>query len=324
MTIPNHLIFVWIGKHIPWSFRIAMKSAIQHCTPERVFLFQQRLEQDRDQLSQEVQFPDLEIVEVNSEWIQEALQGIEQETGSPTVVPLISNLIDTLPLPSSKSNLIRMAALWKYGGIYLDGDTVTIQDLADLRTHTAFCGLEHVVLSQSFYQSKNPLKWAWAGLRMGWRDLCTRFPNGYKWFRKTKGLYPLCANNAVMGFQAHHPLLKRAFLKISNMTSEEQYKRFRLGTHLMQKLTNNVSQQNISMLGESYFYPLGPELSNHWFQFSNANWEKEFLSPNTKVVHWYHSVETRLVEGKWNKKLNEDFIKQNPTLPYSQLIQPYL
>ena len=242
----------------------------------------------------------------------------------PTILPLIAKLIDTLPLSSSKSNLIRMAALWKYGGIYLDADTVTIQDLVDLRTHTAFCGLEHVVLSQFFYQSPNPLKWIWAGIRMGWRDLCTRFPNGYKWFRKTQDLYPLCANNAVMGFESYHPLLKQFFLEIEAMSSKDQYKRFHLGTHLIQKTTAKFSQHNISMLDYSYFYPLGPELSNHWFQFPNANWKEEFLYSNTKVVHWYHSVETRLIERKWNKKLNEEFVRQHPTLPYSQLIQPYL
>ena len=41
------------------------------------------------------------------------------------------------------------------------------------------------------------------------------------------------------------------------------------------------------------FYPLGPELSEHWFRLNTRASLDEVLTSATRVVHWYASVRTR-------------------------------
>jgi hypothetical protein len=44
------------------------------------------------------------------------------------------------------------------------------------------------------------------------------------------------------------------------------------------------------------------------------------LGVNTKVVHWYHSVEKRFLKQAFNK----EYVLANPHLPISQLAMPYV
>ncbi|MFT7625659.1 MAG: hypothetical protein ACI9WU_004850, partial [Myxococcota bacterium] len=43
------------------------------------------------------------------------------------------------------------------------------------------------------------------------------------------------------------------------------------------------------------FYPLGPEISGHWFKPGTAAYLDELCPPSTKVVHWYASERTKTV-----------------------------
>ena len=41
------------------------------------------------------------------------------------------------------------------------------------------------------------------------------------------------------------------------------------------------------------FYPLAPEISEHWFRTVRVVRLNEVLSADTRVAHWYASVRTR-------------------------------
>ena len=44
------------------------------------------------------------------------------------------------------------------------------------------------------------------------------------------------------------------------------------------------------------FYPLGPEVSRHWFHVRQRRARlDEVLLPDTRVVHWYGSVKNQLL-----------------------------
>ena len=62
----------------------------------------------------------------------------------------------------------------------------------------------------------------------------------------------------------------------------------------MQSLTGNRSSQDMEVLPAAYFYPLGPDISVHWFRDGSAGALDELVRTETRVVHWYSSVEERV------------------------------
>ena len=68
--------------------------------------------------------------------------------------------------------------------------------------------------------------------------------------------------------------------------------RFALGTHLLQDAVSRHTGL-IEVHPAPVFYPLGPEISEHWFRSVRKPKLDAVLSPATRVVHWYASVRTR-------------------------------
>jgi hypothetical protein len=191
-----------------------------------------------------------------------------------------------------------------HGGVYLDLDTVTIAPLTPLRAEAGFfCGTEHVAFPASVRRSRDPLAWAAAFGRTALRDLVRRSSDGVRWFRRIARHYPVAANNAVIGCEPDHPFLHELCDRILRLSPLEAQRRFSLGTVLLQTALAETRTRGIRVHPPDVFYPLGPELSAHWFRrASNARLE-EVLSPETRVVHWYASVRTRRiaprVEPRW-------------------------
>jgi hypothetical protein len=50
---------------------------------------------------------------------------------------------------------------------------------------------------------------------------------------------------------------------------------------------------DLHVLEPEAFFPLGPEISEHWFRESARVELDEVLGPRTLLVHWYASVRTR-------------------------------
>ncbi len=307
--IPNRLIFIWFGDSFPWENIIAMRSAINTNSPDEVLLIHQGLSADMPELAEFFKLKFFRFVEADVSWFKNLPdEGIAWE------------LFQELTSPASRANLLRLAVLWKMGGVYLDTDTITIRDLTPLRqSHQGFIGVEPVALPREYYQSSNPLRHIMVGLKFIWREFCARTPGGAKWFRYTEGWFHPSVNNAVIGSIPEHPMIKKAFETILTMDAETQRKRFRLGTHLMQDVTGNTSQENFEVFDSEYFYPLGPEISAQWFKKGTDTKVREFCRPNTFVVHWYNSVERRFLK----ENLSADWVKRNPACAFSKLVSEY-
>jgi hypothetical protein len=106
------------------------------------------------------------------------------------------------------------------------------------------------------------------------------------------------------------------------LPAEKQLRRYALGTHLLQRtLREKPSAQAVVVHPQAAFYPLGPELSEHWFRLQRRIQLDEVLTPETYVVHWYASVRTR----KWVQRMDYDFVQRHaPDQLLSRALSPYL
>jgi hypothetical protein len=123
---------------------------------------------------------------------------------------------------------------------------------------------------------------------------------------------------------------------IAELPPEEREKRFRLGTHLLQRAvaryrpeqpgrkdwTGHVGPSEnhpFDVLPPAQFYPLGPEIATHWFKRRTARSLDAMLRPQTIVVHWYNSVESRL----WGKALTREWLARNPDTAFAEMVRRY-
>ena len=69
------------------------------------------------------------------------------------------------------------------------------------------------------------------------------------------------------------------------------------------------------------FYPLPPEISEHWFRLQHRATIGDVLSPATRVVHWYASVRTRALV----LDITPDYVRAHRTTQlYSMLVHASL
>lgn len=314
MAIPNRLFFIWFGRSFPYGNLLAMRSARKQCRPDEIVLIADAVDAVREKLGSQPgdvgAWPELRVVEANESWFD----------GLPHGGEIARQVFTQSKHAPTRANLLRLAALHKLGGIYLDFDTVTVCDLSSLRVGSAFFGLEHVVFPRAFYQNRNPLKWVTAGLRLAMRDMFARLPGGWQYFRSIEGAYFAAANNAVLGSEAGHGFLAHCFDLIANVPEAERFVRFRLGTHLLQEASSSVSQySDVNALPPQVFYPLGPEISNHWFRPGTASQLDQMLLPTTQVVHWYNSVEGRYLK----QPLDEGWLAAHADTAMAELVRRF-
>ena len=295
--IPNRIFFVWLGKIFPWSAKIAAMSALHVQKPKEIIVYSDAELQDKD-------LKDIEFKVIDS--------SIFKDLGDNGICEELYNRVKS---PASKANLLRLALLYRHGGIYLDTDTVFVKPVDDLLNLRGFCGTETVALPRELFKSVNPLAYMACGLRFAWRFFCTYCPSGEQIFRKTETLFYQSANNAVLASEAGNPIIARAFQTINSMPQKERLRRYRLGTHLLQNITRNKSSEFMEVLPGSYFYPLGPEICRHYFLDGTAKRLNKMLLPNTRIVHWYNSVEHRFLR----EQLSTEWVQKHPASAFAEM-----
>lgn len=311
VSIPNRLLFVWFGERLPFTALLALRSAVRVLRPDETLLIHRGLRPTSEGVSEALTEPGVELVEADERWFSDLPEG-----GT-----LARSLFRELDSPASRSNLVRLAALWKLGGVYLDTDTITIRDLAPLRDRMGFCGRETLVYPASYFERRTVGRRLAAAARKTMRTACSRLPGGHAWFRRIESWYPSAVNNAVLASTPRNPVVAEAFAAIARMDPQTRLERFRLGTHLLQRVTGNGSREEMTVFPPDYFYPLGPEVSIHWFARGSAAHVDDMLRAQTHVVHWYSSLESRLDSGPltraWVRGVGAD-------TAFSRLAAPYL
>jgi hypothetical protein len=79
---------------------------------------------------------------------------------------------------------------------------------------------------------------------------------------------------------------------MTTVTPDRARRAYALGPDLLQDLIDRDPWSDLIVHDPEVFYPLPPEISEHWFRFRDTVRLDDVLSPKTRVVHWYASVRT--------------------------------
>ncbi len=284
--IPLCAHFIWFGQQFPWVNLLAVRSAALRGGFERVVLHH-----DSD-LSSTPWYREL------TDTPRVTLQRLDLAGLLERCAPHGAGLravYDRLRTPATRSDLVRFALLLSQGGVYLDIDTVTLGSFEPLcRTAAAFCGQERIVYPFGVRESFNPALRLPAEARSGLRDLLRRIPHGWALFRKLEGLYPLAENPAILGSAPGSPFITDAVQRMLAIAPERQPRPNAIGPHLLQQTAAaHRGDGQLTVHPPEVFFPLGPEISEHWFRTVHHADLDAVLSPATRLVHWYGSVRTK-------------------------------
>jgi hypothetical protein len=278
--IPPVAHFIWFGKQLPWVHALAIRSAALRGGFEQVLLHH------ADDLSHTAVWPELLALPGFAARSLDASSLLEPHG--------LASIYANLQAPAARANVLRAAILAGEGGVYLDLDTLTVASLAPLRQRCgAFVGEERVVWPASVRRSRRPLVLAAGLARAGVREVCRVLPDGWRRFRSIESHYPAAANNAVLAAAPGHAFVRRLLANMLAVPTERRTVRFALGTHLLQDTLAEDREPDLCVLPPSVFYPLGPEISHHWFRLRRTLPPlREVIADDTLVVHWYASVRT--------------------------------
>lgn len=311
--IPATAHFIWFGTDLPWVHVLALRSAARRGEFDRVVLHHADRLDANPWWPSLLEIPGFEARPLDAQAVLAAAGPRGEE---------LARLYQKLLQPAARANMVRAALLWTEGGVYLDLDTVTVGSLRELReTSSVFCGVEHIVFPEHVRASFNPWVKLRALLQTSLRDLFRRLPNGWRAFRSIESWYPRAANNAVLGATAEHPFIGALMDGMLNLSPKRQLVRFALGTHMLQQTLAAYEGDDLKVCDPAVFYPLGPELSEHWFRAAKRPAISEVNGPKTRVVHWYASVRTRHIVPS----LNPEYVRAHAGRQlFSELALPFL
>lgn len=287
---PSTAHFIWFGASFPWLNVLAVRSAALRGGFERVVLHHDSDLTRTPHWDELTALPSFESRRVDVAALFEAA-GCDW----------LNETYAALKAPAARANVLRAALLAAEGGVYLDLDTVTLGSFDELRASgDFFCGEEPIAYPVETLTSRNPLRWGRALALDGARDLCRRLPAGWRRFRTLEPLYHRAVNNAVVGAPAGHPLLSRLLTAMAEVPEERRLVRYELGTSLLQREVAAWRGGGLRVLPPEVFYPLGPEVSEHWFRKTSEPAYDQIVGPTTLVVHWYASVRTGSVVPRYD------------------------
>jgi hypothetical protein len=292
LSIPAKLHFCWIGTNLPWAYVFAILSAEENSDLPDIFLHH------TDKLEKSAAFEAWEKrsrIHFSRLDTQNLLLTVGTMLG---VGSDLHALCARLKNPVAQADVLRAALLYAEGGIYLDLDTVTVASLRPLLEAEQFIGNEHIVWPKEARSSAAPALLArHLGLDII-RKFLKVFPNGWKGFRRMEKYYILGVNNAVMGCEAGSSFMADYLKAMLDLPRERQGERYALGPQLLQDVVERHGSRTLTVHKPGVFYPLPPEISEHWFRRVRQPQFSKVLSPDTRVVHWYASVRTRRLVGE--------------------------
>jgi hypothetical protein len=281
--IPAKAHLVWLGSGLPFLHVLAAASAARRGGFERV------LYHHTDPLDREANFSLLSRAPGVEPRLLDPVALVEQAGGSRLV-----DCYRDLTEPAARANVLRVALLREQGGVYLDTDTLTLASFASLRARGGFfCGEERLVFPNSrapFWVSRLDPR---ALARTAARDLFRRLPQGYRHFRSIERFYERAPNNAVLGAEQRHPLVEELLARMQSLPKAERRVRYALGVHLLQRVVADWAGSDVHVEPPDVFYPLGPEISEHWFRERSVAGAGDVVTARTLVVHLYASVRVR-------------------------------
>ena len=287
MTIPPRVHFCWIGRNLPWAYVFAVLSAAERSALPEITLHHTDMLDDGAELRALTNAVGVTLHRIDP---IACLTETGRELG---IGDQLTELYRGLDSPTMRADILRAAILFQQGGIYLDLDTVTVSSLSPLLDATQFVGCEYIVWPRHVRASRSPARWARSLTLDLLRKVMRRKNHGWKAFGRIERFYYRGINNAVMGAEPNSPLFARYLRAMPTVTPERLRQAYALGPHLLQELVDNDRQDDLIIHGPQIFYPLPPEISEHWFRIGNDIRLDAVLSAETRIVHWYASVRTK-------------------------------
>jgi hypothetical protein len=96
-----------------------------------------------------------------------------------------------------------------------------------------------------------------------------------------------------MGAEPGSPLFARYLRAMLTVTPLRLLQPYALGPDLLQDVVADDRPDDLVVHEPRVFYPLPPEISEHWFRAGDSVRLDAVLSAETRVVHWYASVRTK-------------------------------
>lgn len=285
--IPACVHFCWIGSKLPWAYVFAILSAAERSDLPEIILHHTDVLEDGAELRALENSPRVRLSRLDP---FEYLAQVERALGAGGE---LAALYRSLNSPVMRTDILRAAILYMQGGIYLDMDTITVASLKPLLDKPQFVGSEFIVWPHSVRVSTSPSVWARHLTLDIARKILRHLPNGWRSFRRIEKFYFRGVNNAVMGAQARAPLFYDYLQAMIAMGPKRQVQAYGLGPDLLQEVVDRHRGGDLTVHGPEIFYPLPPEISEHWFRIGGDVRLSEVLFEETRVVHWYASVRTK-------------------------------
>jgi hypothetical protein len=287
MTIPARVHFCWIGASLPWAYVFAVLSAAERSELPEIILHHTDALEEGAELRALRRAPRVRLSRIDP---FACLAEAGRALGIGGALIAIYQRLDS---PVMRTDILRAAILYLQGGVYLDLDTITTASLLPLLVTPQFVGSEFIVWPHWVRSSRSPAVWARHLILDLLRKSLRQMPDGWKKFRRIERLYFRGVNNAVMGAEPNSRLLSDYLHAMCGVPPERQAQSYALGPDLLQEVVNRYQQDDLTIAEPQVFYPLPPEISEHWFRIGRDVRLDAVLSPETRVVHWYASVRTR-------------------------------
>ena len=301
MTIPARLHFCLIGPSLSWAYVFAVLSAAERSELPEIVLHHTDVLEDGEALRALQAAPRVSLSPVDAaSFLTRTGRMLGRGDG-------LALLYRGLSSPVIRSDILRAAILYAHGGIYLDLDTVTVASLLPLTGVPQFVGSEFIVWPNFVRVSRSPALWArHLGLDL-LRKALRRMPHGWRAFRKIERLYSLHVNNAAMGAEANSRLFSSYLHAMLDLSPERQRQRYALGPKLLQEVVERHRADDLTIQEPQVFYPLPPEISEHWFRPVRVVRLGKVLTKQTRVVHWYASVRTKPLVAQ----ISPDYVRKH-------------
>jgi hypothetical protein len=287
VSIPARVHFCWIGPRLPWAYVFAVLSAAERGGLPDVILHHTDTLEDCAELRALSGAAGVTLDRIDP-------AAVLTEVGNRlNVGDRLALLYGRIASPVMRTDILRAAILFQQGGIYLDLDTVTVASLVPLLDAAQFVGCEYIVWPHLVRTSRSPLRWARSVALDLLRKAMRRRTDGWKGFRRIERFYYRGLNNAVMGAEPGSPLFARYLRAMLTVTPERLLEPYALGPDLLQDVVGADRPDDLVVHDPLVFYPLPPEISEHWFRAGDSAGLDAVLSAETRVVHWYASVRTK-------------------------------
>jgi hypothetical protein len=287
VTIPARAHFCWIGTRLPWAYAFAVLSAAKRSELPEIFLHHTDVLDEDAALAALKQTPRVRLSRVDPiAYLTQAGQKLGAGAGLTVIYGRLTN-------PAAKIDLLRAAILYLDGGLYLDMDTITTSSLLPLLNTRQFVGCEFIIWPHFARTSRSPVMWVRSLTLDVIRKLMRRMPYGWRMFRLVEKFCYRGINNAVMGTEASSSLFEEYLRAMLALPPERQPQPYALGPDLLQDVVGRYGRGDLTIQEPHVFYPLPPEISEHWFRIGRNVRLDAVLSAETRVVHWYASVRTK-------------------------------